>query len=272
MPSVRVGAAEVAYDVQGPEGAEVVVLVHGSAGSRDTWRFQLPRLVEGWRVVLPELAGSGATVDPGGRLEVDGLAAQVLGVVDDVGAERVHLVGYSLGAVVALAAAATRPERVRSLALVCGWAVSDARMAFTFDLWRRLLAADPELFARYLLADGHVADWFEDNAAEVEALLPLVAAGVAPGTDRHAELDARVDVAHHLDAVAAPTLVVGGRHDRWVPVEHSRRIAAAIPGARLVELDAGHLVLSACAGELADLLADHVAAHAEGAGRPGRPT
>lgn len=254
------GTTTVAYEVQGDAGADAIVLVHGSAGSGQSWRFQLPRLLQGWRVVLPDLAGSGATVDAGDRLEVDDLADQVLAVVDDVGAERVHLAGYSLGAVVALAAAARGPDRVRSLALVCGWARSDARQAVTFDLWRRLFATDRALFARYLLADGHQPDWFEANGAELDDLVELVASGLAPGTDRHAELDARVDATRHLAAVAAPTLVVGARHDRWVPVEHSRQLAAGIVGARLIELDAGHLVLSARADELAGLIAEHCTA------------
>jgi len=255
VPRVRVGDVDVAYEVQG-EG-EPLVLVHGSTGSGAHWAQVVPGLVDRFRIVLPDYAGGGATTDPGGPLEVDDLAAQVLAVADDVGAERFALAGWSLGAVVAAAAAAAAPERVGSLTLVCGWAVSDARMTFTFDLWRRLIATDRELFARYTFADGATRNLFELMGEGVEALIPVTAAGFSSGADRHADLDGRVDIADRLGAITAPTLVVGGVEDRWVPIEHSRHLASAISGARLVELECGHLVLAERAAELTTLLRGH---------------
>jgi 3-oxoadipate enol-lactonase len=255
VPRVRVGDADVAYEVQGD--GHPLVLVHGSTGSRVHWAQVAPGLVDRFRLVLPDYAGGGETTDGGGPLEVDDLAAEVLAVADDAGAERFGLAGWSLGAVVAAAVAAAAPERVTALTLVCGWAVSDARMAFTFDLWRRLLETDRELFARYTFADGATRTLFELLGEGVEALIPVTAASFSSGADRHAVLDGRIDIADRLAAITAPTLVVGGIEDRWVPVEHSRHLADAIAGARLVELECGHLVLSEKAAELTTLLRGH---------------
>jgi pimeloyl-ACP methyl ester carboxylesterase len=252
---VQVGDADVAYEVQG-DGAPLL-LVHGSTGSAAHWAQVAPSLTDRFTVVLPEYAGGGATTDGGGPLHVADLAAQVLGVADDVGAERFGLAGWSLGAVVAAAAAAAAPDRVAALTLVCGWAVSDARMAFTFDLWRRLLVTDKELFARYTFADGASRQLFDLLGDGVEALIAPTALTFAPGSERHADLDGRVDIADRLPAIAAPTLVVGGVEDRWVPIEHSRHLASTIAGARLVELDCGHLVLAEKAAELTALLREH---------------
>jgi pimeloyl-ACP methyl ester carboxylesterase len=255
MPAVRVGDVDVAYEVQGD--GDPLLLVHGSTGSGAHWAQVVPGLVDRFRVVLPDYAGGGATTDGGGPLEVDDLAAQVLAVADDVEAARFGLAGWSLGAVVAAAAAAAAPERVSALTLVCGWAVSDARMAFTFDLWRRLFETDRELFARYTFADGASAQLFELLGDGVEGLIAPTAAGFAPGSGRHADLDGRIDIADRLGAITAPTLVVGGVDDRWVPIGHSRSLAATIAGARLVELDCGHLVLAERAAELTALLREH---------------
>jgi pimeloyl-ACP methyl ester carboxylesterase len=255
VPRVQVGDADVAYEVQGD--GEPLVLLHGSAGSGAHWAQVVPGLVDRFRVVLPDYAGGGATTDPGGPLEVDDLVAQVLAVADDVGADRFGVTGWSLGAVTAAAVAAAVPERVRALTLVCGWAVSDARMAFTFDLWRRLFEADRELFARYTFADGATLQLFELMGEGVEALIPSTAATFAAGTGRHAELDRRVHIADRLPRITAPTLVVGGVEDRWVPVEHSRHLASAIAGARLVELECGHLIPLERAAELTTLLRGH---------------
>src|SRR4051812_21514573 len=152
MASVQVGDVEVAYEVQG--SGDPFVLVHGSTGSRATWMQQTPTLAERFTVVLPEYAGGGESTTPDRPLEVDELVAHVIGAVDAAGVEQFHLAGYSLGAVVVAALAAAHPERVRTLALVNGWAKTDARMKFTFDLWERLYKADIDLFTRYVLADG----------------------------------------------------------------------------------------------------------------------
>ncbi len=260
MPSVQVGAVEVAYADDG-EGDPLLAL-HGAATDRTCWDQQVPGLVERFRVLRPEYPGSGATRDPGGRLELGDLVAQAVGVADAVGATRFHLTGWSLGAVVAAAVAATVPDRVRSASLVCGWARTDARMRFTFDLWRRLIVADAELFARYAFADGFTAATFEARGVDgVEVLVREAAAGLAPGSDRHIELDQRVDVTAQLRAIVAPTLVIGGLEDRCVDIAHSRFLAEHIAGAELVELACGHLLPLEQAGELTRMLLEHHGAH-----------
>ena len=258
MPAVRVGDVEVAYEVSG-EGPPYV-LVHGSTGGARHWAQVAPALEASHTLVVPDYAGGSATTDPGGPLEVDDLAAQVLGAADAAGADAFHLAGWSLGAVVAAVVAARAPDRVRSLALVCGWARTDARLRFTMDLWQRLLAADPDLFARYTFADGLTAGTFELLGEGVEELVPVTAQSFSPGAARHAELNTRIDIEDRLASITAPTLVVGGVEDRWITIEHSRALAAGIGGARLVELACGHLVPTERADELAVLLREHAAA------------
>lgn len=226
-----------------------IVLVHGSTGGAGHWLQVAPALAERFDVVTPEYAQ-----DDGPPVELDDLVAEVLGQVE---AERFHLVGWSLGSVVAAGLAATVPDRVRTLTLVSSWARTDARMRFTFDLWRRLLATDRELFARYTFADGLTAASFEALGEGVEALIPVTAGMFVAGSDRHLELDMRVDVTERLGAITAPTLVVGGKEDRWVDVVHSRDLVGRIAGARLVELDCGHLIPTERAAELVELVVEH---------------
>jgi 3-oxoadipate enol-lactonase len=259
MPSVRVGDVDVAYEVQG-EG-DAFVLVHGSTGSRATWMQQTPTIVERFQVVLPEYAGGGESTVPDRPLEIDELVAQVLGACDDAGVDRFHLAGYSLGACVVAALAADAPDRVRSLAIVNGWAKTDARMRFTFDLWERLYRADVELFTRYVLADGLGRETFDLFGDGVEAMVPMMAGQFSPGTPLHAELDSRIDIEDRLARITAPTLVIGGLTDRWVDIAHSRAMAEQIGDATLVELDCGHVSLTEKAPEVTQHLLDHVVKH-----------
>lgn len=259
MPSVRVGGVEVAYGDDG-EG-DPLVLLHGTTSSRVSFDLQMPGLVERFRVLRPEYPGSGETVDHGeGRLDLGDLVVQAIAVADDAGAEQFHVGGWSLGAVVAAGVAAAVPDRVRALTLVCGWARTDARMRFTFDLWRRLFESDHELFGRYLFADGLTAKSFEEYTVEgVEALLPTVVLGV--GSVRQIDLDTRIDITAELARITAPTIVIGGLEDRWVDIAHSRFLAEHIAGAELVELACGHLVPVECADDLTRMLIEHHGAH-----------
>lgn len=255
MPSVRVGDIEVAYEVTG--SGDPFVLVHGSTGSRATWMQQTPTLAERFQVVLPEYAGGGESTTPDRPLEVEELVAQVIGATDAAGVGAFHLAGYSLGAVVVAALAAAHPDRVRTLAIVNGWAKTDARMKFTFDLWERLYESDKDLFTRYVLADGLGRDTFEVFGDGVEAMIPMIADQFSNGSALHAELDSRIDITDRLGDITAPTLVIGGLTDRWVDIAHSRSMASTIKGARLVELDCGHVSLTEKAPEVTALLLEH---------------
>jgi 3-oxoadipate enol-lactonase len=251
MPNV----GDVAYEVQG--SGDHLVLVHGSTGGRATWVQQAPTLAERFTVVLPEYAGGGETPLPDEPLTVDLLVEQVLAVADAVGADTFHLAGYSLGACVVAALAGDHPDRVRSLALVNGWAKTDARMRFTFDLWERLYTQDRELFTRYVLADGLGRDTFELFGDGVEAMIPMMQGGFSAGSGAHANLDARIDIESKLASITAPTLIIGGLTDRWVDIAHSRSMVELIPDARIEELDCGHVSLTEKAPEVTALLLEH---------------
>ena len=254
MSSVRVGNIEVAYEVTG--SGDPFMLVHGSTGGRGHWLQIAPALAGKFQVIAPEYAGGGESTTPDGPLDLDDLRDQMFGVADELGIDRFHLAGGSLGAVVVTAMAASQPDRIRSLTIINGWAKSDARQKFTFDLWQRLLD-DPELFGRYALADGLTVESFEAFGDGIEAMIPMMSSTLAPGSKLHAELDGRIDIADRLSSITAPTLIVGGLFDRWVDIAHSRSMAEAITGARIEELACGHLIPTEKAAELTALMLEH---------------
>jgi pimeloyl-ACP methyl ester carboxylesterase len=258
MGSVAVGSAKVAYEVQGD--GEPVVLLHGSAGSRAHWMFTAPAMATSNRLVLVEYSGGGETTDGGGPLEVDQLVDQVLAVADVESMDRFHVAGWSLGGVIAAATAARAPERVRSAAIVCSWVKSDAYIRYSMDLWRRLLVESPRLFQRYLYQIGFTPEWFAATGDAIESVIEIAPA-VSPGTDRHLELDMRIDISDRIGAIRAPTLVIGALRDLVIPFEHSRALADSIADAELLELDCGHFVPFERPEELAAALTGFVGRH-----------
>lgn len=243
--TVAVGTATVSYAVDG--SGPGLVLVHGTGGSADAnWGHLVAGFAADRTVVRPDYAGSGATRDHGGPLELDELVAQVAGAAEDAGVAPFDLVGFSLGAAVAASLAAQRPELVRSLVLLGGFAstVADARSQVQFELWRRLVDTDPDAFARLAVLTGFSPAFLAGmTPAELEGAIAETVRTMPPGTGRQADLDLRVDIAAQLADIAVPTLVIGQTRDHMVPVELSRALHAAIPGAAYAELDTGHLGL-----------------------------
>lgn len=246
MPTVTVGATEVAYTVEsGSDSGPALVLVHGTGGSAAT---NFGHLAGQWgdrTVVSPDFTGSGETIDPGGPIELDDLAAQVIEVAKAAGVGSYHVAGFSLGAVVATAVAARDASNVRSLTAIAGWPSSDdARVQLQFTLWRDLIGQHPDLGAAFLVLTGLSPRFLAGLPHEqLQELVIGTRALLAPGTVRQAELDARIEIRDLATRVRVPALVIGLTQDQIVPVDDARELHKLIPDARYAEIDSGHLVV-----------------------------
>ncbi|WP_306326280.1 alpha/beta fold hydrolase [Streptomyces venezuelae] len=245
MATVTVGTARVRYDVEGSGSGPALLLVHGtgSGGAVVNWGQTVPRFTADRTVVTLDLSGADRTVDDGGPLTVEALAAQVIAVIEDAGTGPVDLLGFSMGSPVSATVAALRPDLVRRLVLVAGWAYTDGDeyLRNLFTLWQRLGEVDPAGFGRIVTMTGFSRGFLNSIGREgVEALVPNMPP--TPGTLRHVALDLSVDIRALLPRITAPTLVVGCARDATVPVENSRELHAAIGGSSYVEIDAGHVV------------------------------
>jgi len=256
MPFADVAGAQVNYLVDG--SGPGLVLVHGTGGSAElSWTPLLERLTAEWTVVRPDYAGSGLTQDDGAVLTLSGLARQVVAAAQHAGLASFHLLGYSLGALVAVQAAADYPAQVRSLVALGGFVSSaDARLQMMLKFWQDLIARDRAAIARLWVLSGFSPAFLSAlTPAELEAIVELNRTAVDwDGVARQVDLDLAADVAEAAARVVAPTLVLGCRQDQMVPPDHARRLAACIPGAVYRELDSGHAAPVEAVGPLLDLV------------------
>lgn len=244
MPTVDADRSAVHYTTAGQGPALVFVAGTGLAA-----QLNFGHLVDAFTdertVVLPDYAGSGATEEPPGELTVEILAGQIAAVVREVRAAGgpVDLVGYSLGAVVAAAVAATHPEAIGRLVLIAGWPGPDARHDLNIEVWQKLELADHELFTRFLQLACFSPDFLSAIGPEALAGLIQNAPPISEGMRRHIDLDRRADIRDLLPKISAPTLVIGLTHDYVVPVASARRLHEGIADSEFTEIPSGHLVV-----------------------------
>lgn len=249
----------IAYETHG-SGPDIV-LVHGVGLDRTMWHLCLPRLVAEHRVTTLDLRGHGASpvARPGTRL--GDLAADVVEVLDAVGTEQAHLVGFSLGALVAQKVAVTDPSRVASLTLVSS--VANRTELARAAVLARLTTAREDRPATVAAA---IDRWFSHEwAADAPELVSMVRTAML-GTDPASyvacyEIFATADaeVWPQLPGIKCPTLVVTGEDDPGSTPAMARRLAGTISDAdALVLADTRHLLPLERPGALCDALLHHI--------------
>ena len=240
MTKLTVGNAHITYRTEGSGPA--VVLVHGVGPGSAMWDGWSGALAADHTVILPDLAGSDPAEDDGAPLTIEALAAQVNAVIEHSGAGRADVVGFSLGAPTASAAAALRPDLVRRLVPVAGLShLGDEYVRQLITAWLDL-AGDPVAFGRlgtltsfsprFLNAIGH------EGAEQLHGFMRPTDARL-----RQLDLVQRLDVRDLLPRIEAPTLAIGCTLDQLIPVENHREFARAIPGAEYAELETGHVTM-----------------------------
>lgn len=229
----------------------MLVMVHGSTGSTDShYGYLFPMLAFRQRVVSIDLTQPAQ----GGPLTLEQLVHQVCAVLDQVSSDKpVSLMGYSLGAVVAAAVAAERPDGVCNLMLVAGWMKTDAHQQLRNGIWRELRGADSDAIRNYMVfcafSSGFIAARTQqelDGMADKITLDDFV--------DQQMDLNSRIDIVDQVPKIRATTLVVGCTQDQMVPRTHSLQLFGAIDDARYTEIDSGHAVVFERPAELLRLV------------------
>ncbi|MEU7484135.1 alpha/beta hydrolase [Streptomyces sp. NPDC042319] len=223
-----------------------LLLAHGAGGGIvENFGPVLDDLARDHSIVGPHYPGSGGSPVATGPLDLDVLVDQLVAAAVSRGHETFAVLGESLGTTVAVRAATRHPHRVTGLVLTAGFPVADPVLAFGAQLVRILEAAgDRDAVARFAFLACASEDQLNAlSAQEIDAAVAQVRDGMPPGMPDHFDLVSRVDVRADLARVRVPTLVVAPLADRLVLPDSSRRLAAGIPGATLVELPgAGHIL------------------------------
>src|SRR5260370_19893659 len=236
MPRVRVGDIEMFYVEAG--AGDPVVLIMGFGGDHTAWAFQLRPFGERYRVIAFDNRGGGQTDQADTPCTIALMADDTVGLLDRLGVERAHIVGVSMGGMIAQELALRAPRRVRSLELHATLARQDAYMRALLDVWRvqrAKLSLEERLRSMALWLFAPVT--YAERPELVEAVLQTAIANPHPqslaGFLRQAEAVEEHDTLDRLPALPLPPPVTGARADNPLPPPLAPQLVERHPAAVL---------------------------------------
>lgn len=293
MAKAQANGIEIEWEAAGDEAAPAVLLIMGLGGQLTRWSddFMTALAEHGFRAIrfdnrdvglstkldaagVPDLAKLGLQLMSGGKVDapysLDDMAADAVGLLDALGIARAHVVGASMGGMIAQLVAATYPDRVLSLTSIMSTtgnpALPRATAAANAVLMTRPQGSDIESLvahgiraAKVIGSPGYPAD---EVAMGLRIRSDIERVHYPVGFARQmAAIWSNGDRRPRLRTIAAPTLVIHGTDDPLVPVDGGRDTAASIPAARLEEIAGmGHDLPPALIGRIVDLIAEHAKA------------
>jgi 3-oxoadipate enol-lactonase len=231
---------KIAWEERG-DGAPLL-LIQGLGYGRWSWAPIVPALSERYRVLWFDNRGIGDSDKPEGPYTAKLMAADALQVLDEAGIERAHVLGASLGGMIAQEVAAGTPERVDKLVLCCttpGGAATVPMPDVTVRLFAEAATLAPEVALRRFVENALAAD---ASAELIQELFELRVANPPDPVGWQAQAAAGLGFGGVDGAIAAPTLIVTGTEDNVVDPRNSDVLAERIPGAEVHQIEnAGHL-------------------------------
>jgi len=264
MPTANVNGIHINYQLEG-DGPESIVLINGLADDLETWVLQMDDLLgAGYRVLRFDNRGVGQTDKPEGPYTSRMLADDAKALVDELGLRDVHLMGVSMGGMIAQEYALNDGGNLRTLTLACTYAAPGPFCSRMFAMWRDMA---PENGVPFIMRDvtlwAFTVPFFEareDEAKEFEAEMAAMDMSVEAYLAQLHVIQTH-DTTGRLDQISTPALVLAGEQDILIPVSLSKRLHEQIPGADWATTKGGHACMWEHPGEFNRTYLEWIGAH-----------
>jgi pimeloyl-ACP methyl ester carboxylesterase len=247
MPYVERDGFSLYCEIHGQ--GDPLLLIRGLGSNLEHWYEQVPAFRHSYQVITLDNRGIGRSGDPGGPFSIADLAGDAAAVLAAAGAGRAHVLGLSMGGMIAQELALGWPEMVRGLVLVathCGGGHKVLPTAETMELFNKLLTGKDLAEQMEGRKSLFAPETLEHRPGVLARYAKVAAAYQAPPEvmQRQWEAIQAFDTYDRLPSLAAPTLSLGGAEDRLVPPANAEILAQRIPGAKLKLIpQAGHQLL-----------------------------
>jgi pimeloyl-ACP methyl ester carboxylesterase len=243
VATARINGIDLYYEEHGPRDGEPILLIMGFLMNAGAWGAQIPALTPRFRVLAYDNRGSGRSSQPEGAYSIAQLTDDAAALMAETGMASAHVVGASMGGMIAQELTLRHPERVRSLVLLCTSPGGPQSAGYA-----RLKERSSELFEVKDIAASMTPERAREFALEL--FTPAFLANPGPGFMQMAgttmqypaslagaQAQMRAIVAHdtydRLPQIRVPTLVMAGEDDPMIEAQNSRILAQRIPGAEL---------------------------------------
>lgn len=263
MPKTN-GSLETYYEIEGD--GPPVVFIGGLSQDHVGWMLQVPAVAAaGYRCVTFDNRDAGQTAPGTGPYTIRRMADDTLDLMDAIGVPSAHIVGLSMGGMIAQEMAMASPDRVSSLTLVCTCAGIDPEMAGVLRAWKAARPHVDDVDFVLMVSSWLFTHRFYQDAASVEGFLGIVRSNPFPqsaaGFVRQCDAVLTHDTRDRLAQIRTPTRIIVGAEDTLTPSRYSRWLADRIPGAELIVLpNAGHLLSLETPGEFNQTLIEFLQA------------
>lgn len=265
MPKIRVGEHELHYERAG--SGEPLLLIQGMSGTHVSWGepFLAP-LRESFDVIAFDNRGIGLSAPIDGPFTIVEMAEDAAGLLDELGIESAHVVGISMGGMIAQDLALAYPDRLRSLTLGCSYCGGPGSQLMPQENVEILAAGmmsgdrDKAIQASY---EVNLSPAFRADESRYAAFHEMATS--VPAAKRTIELQAQAifghDTSGRLAEISTPTLIVHGTEDGVLPHPNGELIASLMPAARLETLEGiGHMFWWEQPERSAELIREHALA------------
>ncbi len=264
MPFANVNDIELHYKLDG-DGEETIVLINGLADDVESWFAQTDDFVTaGYRVLRIDNRGIGASSKPSGPYSSRMLADDAKALVDLLGLTNFHLMGVSMGGMIAQEYALAYPGDLRSATFGCTYAAPGPFCSRMFAMWADMA---PVLGVPFVMRDvtlwAFTQPFFEGRPGDLEEFETAMRYMDQPVHAYLAQLAViqNHDTTDRLDQISVPSLVLAGEEDILIPVALSRRIHQGISGSEWATTKGGHACLWEHPAEFNKTFLDFVRRH-----------
>ena len=246
MPKVEVNGITIDYRVEGQ--GEPLIMIMGLGSDQSNWRLQTGLFRKHYRTITFDNRGVGKSDKPTEPYSINMMVDDTIGLMDHLGIQKAHILGVSMGGMIAQELAINYPERVNKLVLGCTFACRNGSSGLTSGASKAMEAYESssknEASIRRLV--DIIIDLTFNRTLYRVIFIPLMKiaiglSGLSVLNGVAGQLDAILehDAADRLWMVRAPTLVITGTEDRLVNPVSSDFIANLVPKAKLVKVEGG---------------------------------
>jgi 3-oxoadipate enol-lactonase len=240
MPVIQADGCPIHVEVDGPERAPVLMLSNSLGTTLHMWDDQVQPFTQHFRLVRFDRRGHGKSGVPKGPYTMERLGRDALAVMDGLGLTKVHWCGLSMGGMVGQWLGANAPERIDHLVL-SNTSSYFADKAAWHDRIKTVREGGLAAIADRVMTLWFTTDFREREPAAVARMKAMMLSTPVDGYIACCEAVRDMDHRDILAKIAAPTLVIAGRHDPATTLEAGEFIRSRIPGAAMTVLEAAHI-------------------------------